>query len=67
LKQIDFLQLARLHGSSGQSPESTPATLAQLNLTFRKETTHHLRDGEVVLYLRPGSSIWQLRYKLFYR
>jgi len=32
LKQIDFLQLARLHGSSGQSPASTPATLAQLTM-----------------------------------
>ena len=67
LKQIDFLQLARLHGRSGQSPASTPATLAQLTITARQETTHHLRDGEVVLYLRPGSRVWQVRYKLFDR
>ena len=67
LKQIDFWQLARLHGSSGQSPASTPATLAQLTITARQETTHHLRDGEVVLYLRPGSRVWQVRYKLFDR
>jgi len=67
LKQIDFLQLARLHGSCGQSPASTPAVLTQLTITARQETTHHLRDGEVVLYLRPGSAVWQVRYKLFDR
>jgi hypothetical protein len=41
--------------------------LAQLTITARLETTHHLRDREVVLYLRPGSRVWQVRYKLFDR
>lgn len=26
-----------------------------------------MRDGEVVLYLRPSSKVWQVRYKLFDR
>ena len=26
-----------------------------------------MRDGEVVLYLRPDSRVWQVRYKLFDR
>lgn len=38
-----------------------------LHLSARKETTHHMRDGEVVLYLRPNSRVWQVRYKLFDR
>lgn len=25
----------------------------------------HMRDGEVVLYLRPDSKVWPVRYKLF--
>ena len=27
--------------------------------------THTLRDGELVLYKRPRSRVWQYRYKLF--
>ena len=27
--------------------------------------THMLRDGELVLYKRPRSRVWQYRYKLF--
>jgi hypothetical protein len=42
LKQIDFLQLARIKGGSGQSPASTTAILAHLNLTVRIETTHQM-------------------------
>ena len=38
-----------------------------LRISARKETTHHMRDGEVVLYLRPSSKVWQVRYKLFDR
>ncbi len=67
LKQIDFSQLALLNGRTEQSLASIPPTLAALSLTSRRETTHHLRDGEVVLYLRPGSAVWQVRYKLFDR
>ena len=60
MKQIDFLQLQ----SSGQAPAVVPTSLKRLNITARKETTHHLRDGEVVLYLRSDSKVWQMRYKL---
>ena len=67
MKQISPLQPEQLHEWSGQSPEPYSSTLSQLNFTARKETTHHLRDGEVVLYLRPDSKVWQVRYKLFDR
>jgi len=67
LKQISPLQQGQLHEWSGQSSEPYSSTLSQLNFTARKETTHHLRDGEVVLYLRPDSKVWQVRYKLFDR
>ena len=67
MKQIDFSQLALLNGRTEQSLASIPPTLAALRLTTRLDTTHHLRDGEVVLYLRPGSSVWQVRYKLLDR
>jgi len=67
LKQISPLQPGQLHEWSGQSSEPYSSTLSQLNFTARKETTHHLRDGEVVLYLRPDSKVWQVRYKLFDR
>ena len=41
-----------------------PPSLVRLNITAKKETTHHMRDGEVVLYQRSDSSVWQVRYKL---
>lgn len=56
--QIDFLKLAcRLQ------PEDRPI-LENLKLSSHKEVIHHLRDGEVVLYKRPASRVWQVRYKL---
>jgi len=63
LKQIDFLHLALVNGKSEQSAASIPLTLATLHLTSRRYTTHHLRDGEVVLYMRPDSGVWQVCYK----
>ena len=62
--QNDFLYLA--HSLYGGALVSQPF-LSQLDLTTRKPTTHHIRDGEVVLYLRPTSRVWQVRYKLFDR
>ena len=71
LKQIDFYTLAEhlLHNGQVQQPQplAEPPGLRGLRITARKETTHHLRDGEVVLYLRPDSRVWQVRYKLFDR
>jgi hypothetical protein len=47
--QNDFLHLAQnLRGAAS----CTPSLLSQLDLTNQKKTTHHMRDGEVVLYLR---------------
>ena len=34
-------------------------------LTDAAPRTHTLRDGELVLYKRPRSRVWQYRYKLF--
>jgi len=67
LKQIDFSQLAQVCGGNSQSPAAIPPTLAALRLTARKPTTHHLRDGELVLYQRPTSRVWQVRYRLYDR
>ena len=67
LKQIDFSQLPLVNGRNEQSAASIPPTLASLTLTSRRATTHHLRDGEVVLYRRPDSGVWQVRYKLLDR
>ena len=64
--QIGFIHLADSiqTGSTADKPQSQ---LKHLHITARKETTHHLRDGEVVLYLRPDSQVWQVRYKLYDR
>ena len=66
--QMSFTQLAAVY-SNPTSPLPPPAQplLKKLHITARKETTHHMRDGDVVLYLRPHSSLWQVRYKLFDR
>lgn len=65
---MSFTQLAAVY-SNPTSPLPPPAQplLKKLHITARKETTHHMRDGDVVLYLRPHSSLWQVRYKLFDR
>ena len=33
-------------------------------MSAKKETTHILSEGELVLYRRERSSIWQCRYKV---
>jgi integrase len=64
--QIGYLQLA--HKLQQQTGVLNPQPLINsLHVSDRKETTHHMRDGEVVLYLRPSSKVWQVRYKLFDR
>jgi len=64
--QIGFLHLA--HSVQAGSVQANPqSSLKRLHITARKDTTHHMRDGEVVLYLRPGSRVWQVRYQLFDR
>jgi hypothetical protein len=64
--QIGFLHLA--HSLQAGSIHANPqSSLKRLHITARKDTTHHMRDGEVVLYLRPDSKVWQVRYKLFDR
>jgi len=64
--QIGFLHLA--HSVQAGLVQANPqSNLKRLHITARKDTTHHMRDGEVVLYLRPDSKVWQVRYKLFDR
>ena len=65
MKQLNFLEHARRLQQSGGAAELVPTLLQQLRTTAIKATTHHMRDGEVVLYLRPDSRVWQVRYKLF--
>lgn len=55
--------------SEGADSVPTPSpTLSSLTLVGSKTAKgdiHHLRDGCVVLYRRPRSSVWQVRFKLF--
>ena len=60
-----------LHGTStvsktpSQRPSLTPLRLADVVQTAAQANLVMLRDGEVVLYKRSRSRVWQCRYKLF--
>ena len=41
--------------------ESQPTALSQLK--YAEPTELYLRDGEVVLFRRPNSPLWQCRFK----
>jgi len=61
--QLSYPTLAHAHSS-------TPKPTASFQTTFNGLATaaacfHTLRDGELVLYKRPHSRVWQCRYKLF--
>ncbi len=46
-------------------PQFAKPTLSHLTtLAYTEPTLLHLRDGEVVLFKRTGSPLWQCRYKL---
>jgi hypothetical protein len=47
-----------------QNPTSNVITLASLSLV-KQPNTVHLRDGELVLYKRGKSTVWQARFKLY--
>ncbi len=47
-----------------EQPAAKPRHLRKLK-TVNPITLVHLRDGEVVLYKRPRSSQWQVRFKLY--
>ena len=50
-------------------PATATSTASPLRLSTAAAAEphiHHLRDGEVVLYRRPRSRIWQCRYKLLH-
>ena len=44
---------------------TTPTTFAALTAAAAALHMHLLRDGEVVLYRRQRSRVWQCKYKLF--
>ena len=44
---------------------TTPTTFAALTAAAAALHMHLLRDGEVVLYRRERSRVWQCKYKLF--
>ena len=48
-----------------KTPQFAKPTLSRLTtLAYKEPTLLHLRDGEVVLFKRTGSPLWQCRYKL---
>ena len=52
--------------ASNDKPAALASTASPLRLATAAAAEphiHHLRDGEVVLYRRPRSRIWQCRYK----
>ncbi len=52
-------------GSKQKIPQSLKPTLSHLTtLAYTEPTLIHLRDGEVVLFKRTSSPLWQCRYKL---
>ena len=45
-------------------PPSYPQPLTLVTLPYTEPEVIHLRDGEVVLFKRNHSALWQCRYKL---
>lgn len=63
--QICYPHSLHLPPSSSTQPTATQApTLAAVVETPAQANLHVLRDGEVVIYRRTRSSVWQCRYKL---
>lgn len=60
--QVCYPFLAKFHGEAQKSQISVKSALGQLKLS--SPSLLHMRDGEVVLYRRTNSPVWQTRYKL---
>ena len=61
--QLSYPTLAQAHSSTLQTTASFQTTLN--GLATGAARLHTLRDGELVLYKRQHSRVWQCRYKLF--
>jgi hypothetical protein len=61
--QLSYPTLAHAHSSTLQPTASFQTTFNGLATVSAR--LHTLRDGELVLYKRPHSRVWQCRYKLF--
>ena len=61
--QLSYPTLAHAHSSTLQTTASFQTTFNGLATAAARLYT--LRDGELVLYKRTHSSVWQCRYKLF--
>ena len=60
--QVCYPVPARLRSESEKKQNNPPSALAKLKAA--SPTLLHMRDGEVVLYRRTKSPVWQTRYKL---
>jgi len=60
--QVCYPFLAKFHGGAQKSQISVKSAFGQLKLS--SPSLLHMRDGEVVLYRRTNSPVWQTRYKL---
>ena len=61
--QLSYPTLAHAHSSTTQPTASFQTTFNGLATAAAR--IHTLRDGELVLYKRRHSRVWQCRYKLF--
>ncbi len=61
--QLSYPTLTHAHNSTPQPTASFQTTVNGLATVAAR--FHTLRDGELVLYKRPHSRVWQCRYKLF--
>ena len=62
--QIVYPQASALPATISAIKKPTPTTFAALTAEAAALHMHLLRDGEVVLYRRQRSRVWQCRYKL---
>lgn len=60
--QVCYPVPARLRSESDKNQTNSTSALAKLKAA--SPTLLHMRDGEVVLYRRAKSPVWQTRYKL---
>ena len=61
--QLSYPTLAHAHSSTLQTTASFQTTFNGLATVAAR--IHTLRDGELVLYKRSHSRVWQCRYKLY--
>jgi hypothetical protein len=53
--------------NSSKSNQSIFSPISNIRVKESAPNRIYLRDGEVILYKRPDSTVWQVRFKLFDR